>query len=79
VSERHITGIATKYDDWDARNRIEQMVEWAEGEEDPDSREIPKLEQDLPECLRSRESSECSPSLDSFPVPAIPWLKTSSK
>ena len=23
------------YDDWDARNRIEQMVEWAEGEEDP--------------------------------------------
>ena len=30
------------YDDWDARNRIEQMVEWAEGEEDPDSYEIPK-------------------------------------
>jgi hypothetical protein len=25
------------YDDWDARNRIEQMVEWGEGEEDPDS------------------------------------------
>jgi hypothetical protein len=43
------------YDDWDARNRIEQMVEWAEGEEDPDSYEIPKLEQDLPECLRSWE------------------------
>ena len=29
------------YDDYDARNRIEQMVEWAEGEEDPDSYEIP--------------------------------------
>jgi hypothetical protein len=32
------------YDDWDARNRIEQMVEWAEGEEDPDSYEVPKLD-----------------------------------
>jgi hypothetical protein len=63
------------YDDWDARNRIEQMVEWAEGEEDPDSYEIPKLEQDLPECLRSRESSESSQSLDSFPAPPEPWLK----
>ena len=63
------------YDDWDARNRIEQMVEWAEGEEDPDSYEIPKLDQDLPECLRSRESSESSQSLDSFPTPTEPSLK----
>ena len=63
------------YDDWDARNRIEQMVEWAEGEEDPDSYEIPKLEQDLPECLRSCESAESSQSLDSFPAPAEPSLK----
>ena len=63
------------YDDSDALNRIEQMVEWAEGEEDPDSYEIPKLHQDLPECLRSRESSESPPSLDSLPVPAEPWLK----
>jgi hypothetical protein len=63
------------YDDWDARNRIEQMVEWAEGEEDPDSCEIPKLEQDLPECLRSHESSESPPSLDSYSVPTDPWLK----
>src|SRR5664280_1368456 len=31
------------YDDWDARNRIEPMVEWEEGKEDPDSYEIPKL------------------------------------
>ena len=63
------------YDDWDARNRIEQMVEWAEGEEDPDSYEIPKLDQDLPECLRSRESAESPQSLDSFPAPTEPSLK----
>ena len=63
------------YDDWDARNRIEQMVEWAEGEEDPDSYELPKLDQDLPECLKGRESSEAPQSLDSFPVPTVPWLK----
>jgi hypothetical protein len=63
------------YDDWDARNRIEQMVEWAEGEEDPDSYEIPKLEQDLPECLRRRESADSPQSLDSFPPPTQPSLK----
>ena len=63
------------YDDWDARNRIEQMVEWEEGEEDADSYEIPKLDQDLPECLKSRESSESSQSLDSFPAPTEPALK----
>jgi hypothetical protein len=63
------------YDDWDARNRIEQMVEWAEGEEDPDSYEIPKLEQDLPECLRSRAPAESPQSLDSFPAPTEPSLK----
>ena len=75
VSERHITAIATKYDDHDASCRIEQMVEWAEGEDDPDSYEIPKLDQDLPQCLRSRESPEPSRSLDSFPAPAEPRLK----
>jgi len=63
------------YDDWDARNRIERMVEWAEGEEDPDSYEIPKLEQDLPECLKGRAPAESSPSLDSFPAPTEPSLK----
>ena len=63
------------YDDWDARNRIEQMVEWAEGEEDPDSYETPNLEQDLPECLRSRESAGSQQSLDSFPAPTEPSLK----
>lgn len=63
------------YDDWDSRNRIEQMVEWAEGEEDPDSYEIPKLDQDLPACLRSRELAESPQSLDSFPAPTEPPLK----
>jgi hypothetical protein len=63
------------YDDWDARNRMEQMVEWAEGEEDPDSYEIPKLDQDLPECLRGRAPAESPRSLDSFPVPSEPSLK----
>ena len=63
------------YDDWDARNRIEQMVEWAEGEEDPDSHEIPKLDKDLPECLRSHELAKSPQSLDSFPAPTEPLLK----
>ena len=63
------------YDDLDARNRIEQMVEWAEGEEDPDSYEIPKLDQDLPECLRGRAPAESPQSLDSFPTPTEPSLK----
>ena len=63
------------YDDWDTRNRIEQMVEWAEGEEDPDSCEIPNLDRDLPECLKSREPAESPQLLDSFPTPSTPWLK----
>jgi hypothetical protein len=63
------------YDDWDARNRIEQMTEWAEGEEDPDSHEIPNLDHDLPDCLKSRVSAESSQSLDSFPVPTELSLK----
>jgi hypothetical protein len=51
------------------------MVEWADGEEDPDSCEIPNLDRDLPECLRSRPLSEPPASLDSFPTPPTPWLK----
>src|SRR5664280_3780561 len=39
------------YDDMDTRERIEQMTEWDEGEDDPESYAIPKLEQDLPPCL----------------------------
>ena len=61
------------YDDMDARERIEQMTEWAEGEDDPESFEIPKLEQDLPRCLRVQRSDTARP-LASFPVPAAPWL-----
>ena len=50
------------YDDLDARERIEQMTEWAEGEDDPESYEIPKLEQDLPPCLKDKQRSDTSPA-----------------
>ena len=63
------------YDDWDARNRIEQMTDWAEGEDDPESYEIPKLEQDLPECLKAQTATEFLPSLAAFPIPNEPWLR----
>ena len=63
------------YDDWDARNRIEQMTDWAEGEDDPESFEIPKLEQDLPECLKAQTATEFLPSLAAFPTPNEPWLR----
>ena len=63
------------YDDLDARERIEQMTEWAEGEDDPESYEIPKLEQDLPPCLADNRQSDKVRPLTSFPVPTIPWLK----
>lgn len=63
------------YDDWDARDRIEQMTEWAEGEDDPDSYEIPRLEPDLPACLRSRKFADPGQSLATYTLPAIPKLK----
>ena len=63
------------YDDWDARERIEQMTEWAEGEEDPDSYEIPKLEPDLPACLRNRKFADRGQPLASFALPSIARLK----
>jgi hypothetical protein len=63
------------YDDMDARERIEQMTEWAEGEEDPESYEIPKLEQDLPPCLADKHSFDTSRPLASFPTPNLPWLR----
>ena len=63
------------YDDLDARERIEQMTEWAEGEDDPESYEIPKLEQDLPPCLKEKQRSDTARPLASFPVPDVPWLK----
>jgi hypothetical protein len=62
------------YDDSDARDRIEQMTEWAEGE-DPDSYEIPNLELDLATCLKDRKHTEEAPLLESFPAPADPSLK----
>ena len=63
------------YDDLDARERIEQMTEWSEGEDDPESYEIPKLEQDLPPCLADKQHSDPARPLASFPLPAAPWLK----
>jgi hypothetical protein len=63
------------YDDLDARERIEQMTEWAEGEDDPESYEIPKLERDLPPCLNEEQRSDTARPLSSFPVPAVPMLR----
>ena len=63
------------YDDLDARERIEQMTEWAEGEDDPESYEVPKLEQDLPPCLKDNKRSDTARPLASFPVPDVPWLR----
>src|SRR5271165_690364 len=63
------------YDDLDARERIEQMTEWAEGEDDPESYEIPKLEQDLPPCLKDKQRSNTARPLTSFPVPDVPGLR----
>ena len=63
------------YDDMDARERIEQMTEWAEGEDDRESYEIPKLEQDLPPCLADKQRSDTARPLTSFPVPAVPRLR----
>ena len=51
------------------------MTDWAEGEDDPDSYEIPKLEQDLPECLKAQTATDSLPSLASFPTPEEPWLR----
>ena len=61
------------YDDADARERIDQMTEWAE-DEDPDSYEIPKLEPDLPNCLKDRKRTAAAPPLESFDAPADPSL-----
>ena len=63
------------YDDSDARQRIEEMTEMAEGEDDPDSYEIPKLEPDLPACLRNRKFADRGQPLTSFSLPDIPHLK----
>ena len=63
------------YDHWDARERIEQMHEWAEGEDDPDSYEIPKLEPDMPLCLQGKGDSDTVGPLATFPAPSIPRLK----
>jgi hypothetical protein len=47
VSERHITGIATKYDR-DAEERAETLREWAAQEPDADQYELPDVEGSIP-------------------------------
>lgn len=63
------------YDEWDARERIEQLIELAEGEDDPDSYEIPKLDQDLPACLKNMKRWESGRPLVSFSAPSDKRLK----
>lgn len=64
------------YDDSDARYRIEQMQEWAEEEaEGSDSFEIPKLEPDMPSCLRDRSASDRTNELSAFQFPGQPRLR----
>jgi hypothetical protein len=57
------------YDDGDARDRIEQMKEWVEEGDDEESYEIPKLEVDLPACLRDRKFTDSSRALGTFSLP----------
>lgn len=65
------------YDEWDARQYIEMSMESvAEGEED--EYEIPKLDPDLPECLRGQKplwpQKRC-PRLSAYAPPADPRLR----
>src|SRR5664279_4829762 len=52
VSERHITGIATKYDYRDAEGRAETLREWAAQEPDADQYELPDVEGSIPPSMR---------------------------
>ena len=63
------------YDDIDAREHIEQMTEWAEEEDDPESYEVPRLEQDLPPCLVDTQRSNTAQPLASFRLPASLTLR----
>lgn len=63
------------YDDSDARDRIEQMKEWVEEGDDEESYEIPKLEADLPACLRNRNRPDSAKTLASFPLSRDAALK----
>lgn len=75
------------YDHVDAKWHIEQMQEWVQGEEDPDSYEIPNLDRDLPAWLKDdgveekisdeKISDEKISDLKSFSLPRkmAPWLR----
>src|SRR2546422_6204926 len=55
VSERHITGITTKYDYRDAEDRVEMLREWAEGEEE--QYEIADVARSVPDCMKRKPLS----------------------
>jgi hypothetical protein len=65
------------YDEWDARQYIEMRMESIdEGEED--EYELPKLDPDLPECLRRQKPSwrrKRRPGLSAYSLPADPRLR----
>src|SRR3989449_9188926 len=52
VSERHITGITTKYDYRDAEERVEPLREWIAGEPDADQYELPDVAGCIPPCMK---------------------------
>ena len=58
VSERHITGIATKYDYHDAEERAEMSREWAEQEQDANQYELPDVEGSIPSSMRQTVLNE---------------------
>jgi hypothetical protein len=51
VSERHITGIATKYDYRDAEERVETLLEWAAQEPEAHEYELPDVAGSIPPCM----------------------------
>jgi hypothetical protein len=52
VSERHITGIATKYDYRDAEDRAQMLRDWADGEEE--QYEIADVAGSTPSCMKQK-------------------------
>src|SRR5271165_1259933 len=57
------------------RSRAPLPTKFTMTQDDPESYEIPKLEQDLPPCLADKRRSDTVRPLTSFPVPNIPRLK----
>ena len=62
VSERHITGIATKYDHRDAQERVQTLRDWYAGDPEAEQIELPDVEGATPSCLHKR----CKPLKEQF-------------